>query len=620
MNFAKIRPDVMVEQDLLAQAIATVEIAVIVLGHEGEVLLGNPAACSLMGYEPDQMTGTDITSVLPSLDRAFLDAHIVPPANSVILHDVAGLHRNNVQRHFNVHVIAWNNPDAPARHTLMLREMTEELAQKRARNAELERAQNAIRGARIGVFEFDTTTKEAHVSDIWRDLMELPRDEIVDVQKEWRTRVHPDDLDAADAPMRRLAQGLESRTVSEYRLFTRDRRELRWIRTNLSVAQRDEKGNPTRIVGAQVDVTDRKATELALRKSMDQFQSAFDNAPIGKAIMTLDGKLLEVNPAFCAIVGQDKSVLMGKGLAMILHPDEIAETMMEMERLKSGYLSNHQAKQRFLHRNGQVIWGLLSIAAVRDEDGQVVQFIAQVVNVSEQHRLQDLKSEFVATVSHELRTPLTSILGALKLLQAQAADQDLPDPMKRLIEISLQNADRLGTLVGDILDFERFSKGNLDIETGDHDLAELIEAAVEESRPLAESYRVAVATDLRVGSLHCPVEPARICQIMSNLLSNAAKFADSNTTVEVILDRRDDMARVVVRNRGRGIPEAFRSTIFLPFAQAAPTLTRDHGGTGLGLSICKQIVEHLGGEIGFISVPGDYTDFWFTLPLSESQQ
>lgn len=619
-NIAKIRPDVMVEHELLAQAIATAEIAVIVLDHKGEVLISNPAACTLLGYEPGQLTGMEISTVLPGLDSAALDARIAPPATSATLHDITGTRPDKEQRHFLVHVTAWKDADAPARHTLVLRDITEERAREDARNAELLRAQNAISGAGIGVFEFDMITKEAHVSDIWRDLMELPRDEIVDVQKEWRSRVHPDDLNAADAPMRRLAKGLESRNSNEFRLFNRDRSEMRWMRTDLSVARRDAQGNPTRIVGAQVDVTDRKRTELALRKSMKQFQSAFDNAPIGKAIMGLDGKLLKVNPAFCTFVGHDKSALKGKGFPMILHPDEIAENMLELERLKDGYLCYHQTEKRFLHRSGKVIWGLLSIAAVRDEDGQAVQFIAQVVNVSEQHRLQDLKSEFVATVSHELRTPLTSILGALKLFQAQAADQDLPKPMRRLLDISLQNADRLGMLVGDILDFERFSKGDLDIETGDHDLGGLIATAVEENRSLAKSYRVTITTKLDAGPLLCQVDPARICQIMTNLLSNAAKFADNDTIVEVIMDRRDDMARVVVRNRGRGIPEAFRPTIFLPFAQAAPTLTRDHGGTGLGLSICKQIVEYLGGQIGFVSVPGDFTDFWFTLPLSRSQQ
>lgn len=610
----------MTDHDLLGQAIATVEIAVIVLDCNGFVLLSNPAACTLLGHQPDDLTGKHVSTMLPGCDSAALDAWIVPPATSVTIPEIEGVHRDGTHMDFRLHITAWQDPQAHARHTLILRDISRELRLERARNAELLRARNGIRGARIGVFEFDVLTNEAHVSDIWRDLMELAPGEIVDVQKEWRARVHPEDLAAADASVKDLAKGEDSHTVSEYRLFTRDRSALQWFRTDLAVVERDANGKPTRIVGAQVDVTDRKKGELALRKSMDQFQSAFDNAPIGKAVVDLNGNLLQVNTAFCTLVGRERSALGGIKLPSIMHPDDVAAHMTEFEELVNGERTYLQAEMRLLHKNGKEIWSLFNIATVQDEKGKVLQFITQIVDMSEQHRLQELKGEFVTTVSHELRTPLTSILGALKLLQAQSAEQQLPEPAQRLLDIALQNGERLGMLVSDILDFEKFSKDTLDLEIENYDLTELVRTAVCENRPLADAAGVTIATRIDAGPLHSPVDPARFGQVMANLLSNAAKFATKGTEVQVTLDRADDMARVVVRNRGVGIPEAFHAAIFSPFAQADPSLTRDHGGTGLGLSICKQIVDHLGGEIGFDSTPGAITDFWFTLPLSPRQQ
>ncbi|APE43330.1 hypothetical protein BOO69_07805 [Sulfitobacter alexandrii] len=610
----------MADDDLMAQAVSGLEIAIIVLDHEGIVLQSNPAACALLGYHTGQLTGERISALLPDHDSDSLDSRIVPPATSVKLGAVSARHRDGRQIDVAVHITAWQETDAPARHTLVLREITGELARDRERSAELLRARNAIRGAHIGVFEFDVVTKQAYVSEIWRELMGLSQDEAVDVQEEWRSRVHPDDREAADEPMRRLAHNLDSRSVSEYRLYSRDRSALRWFRSDIAVAERDADGNPTRIIGAQKDVTDRKEVEIALREIAQQFQSAFDHAPIGKAILDPDGRLLRVNAAIATLLGHAVEDLEGQPFSAILHPEEIDAGMADMRGVREGRRPTQRTERRLLHRTGSVIWADVDLAAVRNDKGAVVEIILQVVDATEQHRLQELKSEFVATVSHELRTPLTSIQGALKLFNAHTADRDLSAPERRLLEIAQQNCDRLALLVSDILDFEKFSKGDLELEIEAQDLRPLVETAVVDIRHMTGPRDVTVATRLPEAALRAPVDRTRFAQLMDNLLSNAAKFSDRGSQVEVTLDRDGDRARVVVRNRGKGIPAEFREAIFTPFAQAAPSLTREHGGTGLGLSICRQIVENLGGEIGFDSTPDAFTDFWFTLPLAESGQ
>jgi len=262
------------------------------------------------------------------------------------------------------------------------------------------------------------------------------------------------------------------------------------------------------------------------------------------------------------------------------------------------------------------MWGLLSVGMVKDAEGHPDHFISQIVDVTEQRRLSELRSEFVATVSHELRTPLTSVLGSLTLLSSMD-DEPFSDEAHRLLYIAQENGKRLHALVNDILDFEKFSSRQMRFTLSRHQIAGLIEEAVLANMASADKYGVRFDVDCPNRSLTGFVDPKRFQQVMTNLLSNAAKFADKGSTIDVVVEGQSKTVRVSVANEGAGIPDAFRDHIFKPFSQAALSATRARGGTGLGLNITKQIIEQTGGTIGFESDPGGRTTFWFTVPIND---
>ena len=236
-------------------------------------------------------------------------------------------------------------------------------------------------------------------------------------------------------------------------------------------------------------------------------------------------------------------------------------------------------------------------------------------DVTERHRLDLLKNEFVSTVSHELRTPLTSIRGSLGLITAGAAGT-LPDKAKGLLEIAHKNSERLVGLVNDILDIEKIESGRLEFRRDRLEATALVEQAVEANQAYAAQHQVDYRIDIRPGAA-LPVlgDADRLIQVLTNLLSNAAKFSPAGTSVEVTVEAAGPQVRIGVRDHGAGIPEAFRNRIFQRFAQAEGNDSRQKGGTGLGLSIAKAIVERHGGRIGFEAADGGGTRFWFTLPL-----
>jgi signal transduction histidine kinase len=235
---------------------------------------------------------------------------------------------------------------------------------------------------------------------------------------------------------------------------------------------------------------------------------------------------------------------------------------------------------------------------------------------TERKRLERLKDEFVSTVSHELRTPLTSIAGSLGLLMGSAAGT-LSEPAGRLLEIAHNNSQRLVRLVNDILDIEKLESGHAVFDFKRVEVKSLVEQTAGSLRGYAEGHRVKIRIEAMATANQVRADSDRLAQVITNLLSNAIKFSppDSEVIATIEQEAGSDFVRISVRDRGLGIQSDFKSRIFERFAQADATNARRKGGTGLGLSIAKQIVDRLGGEIGFADAPGGGTIFHIELPV-----
>lgn len=228
-------------------------------------------------------------------------------------------------------------------------------------------------------------------------------------------------------------------------------------------------------------------------------------------------------------------------------------------------------------------------------------------------KVQQLKDEFVSLVSHELRTPLTAIQGSLDLLRGGVLGP-LPERVLNLLEVAQQNGRRLQKLIEDLLDLERIQTGRLEVRLERVEAREIAARTVAALGPFAErlgvTFRLAAEDPCPL-----PTDADRLQQVLTNLLSNAAKHSPRGAEVAVRLAALPGRIRFEVADHGPGIPEAFRAQIFGKFAQAATGTTRTQGGAGLGLYIAKTMVEHLGGRIGYDSEVGRGTTFWVELPV-----
>ncbi len=596
------------DKTLIADAIKFAEIAILVLDEASLIIESNPPAARLLGYSADDLIGMHIAAFLPK-------EYDSGPAKEGSVLNVIGCDKANRPIALALKIARWTDGEGRAYAAVIMRDAAAEREIDQTRLKSLVQSDNAIRGANIGVFEYDPANGSIAVSHIWREIMELGPEDEIDVQLEWRNRVHPDDLAAALEPIRLCADGLTERASCEYRLHSRDGSQWLWIRTDIAIARRDPSGKPILLVGAQINITKSKSMEDALRISVAQFRSAFENAPIGMAIVGLSGAWLTVNPALCSLLGFTEEELLRTDFQTLTHPDDLGMDLDQRKLLISGEIAAYTIDKRYYRANGAIMWVKLRVGMVRNAYGAPDHFIAQIIDVTEQRRIDQMKNEFVSTVSHELRTPLTSILGALTLLEDED-DLPLSDDARRLLFIAKTNGDRLHHLINDILDFQKFSAQQMRFTLSRHLVASLVDDTLLANLPSADKFGVRFKTELPDRSMTALVDPKRFHQVMANLLSNATKFAFPRGVVEVSAVQQGQSIRISVSNTGPGIPATFTAQVFRPFSQAFSS----SGGTGLGLSITKQIVEQMGGEIGFDSVPNETTTFWFTIRAANATQ
>ena len=262
-----------------------------------------------------------------------------------------------------------------------------------------------------------------------------------------------------------------------------------------------------------------------------------------------------------------------------------------------------------LEFRGREVW--ISISGVAFPEGTVYAFR----DLTEERRLDELKTEFVATASHELRTPLAAVYGAAMTLKRHGSTLD-DARSARLLDVIADESDRLARTVNDILWASRVDSGRVDVTLDRVDPVDAVTRAVRALEPhLPGGIRIEIAAEGDVPPVAADDDKLR--QILANLIENAAKYSPDGGAVEVRVERQERHVRFAVRDEGLGIPPHEQRRIFEKFYRLDPNLTRGVGGTGLGLYICRELVQRMGGRIWVASREYEGSTFFFELPVAE---
>ena len=375
-----------------------------------------------------------------------------------------------------------------------------------------------------------------------------------------------------------------------------------------------------------------QALERAVDPRGDRAQKIFQNA--ADAILLVDGSgtYTYATASIERVTGYTVEETVGTNAMAWLHPEDIASHLTKLQTLREKNWVDGPSpvtQYRRKHKTRGWVW-VEALGANLLDDPAVGAIVVTMRDMTERRRIQEelqrakeeaeaassAKSAFLANMSHELRTPLNGVIGMVDLL----ARSPLDERQRRYTEVARSSADLLLAVINDILDFSKIEAGKLDLESVPFSLVEVVEEAADilalaaEQKGLELSCRTSPA-------LARPVlgDPARLRQILVNLINNAVKFTPGGEVAigaSQLEDRGDTvLVRIDVRDTGIGISEAAQRRLFQPFNQVDASTTRHYGGTGLGLAICRQLTARMGGAVSVVSAEGQGALFSVVLPL-----
>jgi len=410
--------------------------------------------------------------------------------------------------------------------------------------------------------------------------------------------------------------------------------ETRWI-SDTAVPVMGANRKVAGLIGILQDVTARKMTEMQLKNERDLSLQVMNNMGQGLAIIEADNHFQYVNPTFEHLLGYDAGELIGKIIRDVVLADDRPALKVSTQHLRQGDIATLES--RLVRKDGREIFCLLTIVP-RMVDGIFTGAIATITDLTERYRIEkelrqaysealsasQFKSTFLATMSHEIRTPMNAIIGMNEIM----LDTPLTEEQQEFARIIGTSAQHLLTLINDILDLSKIEAGKLTLKFTKFKLSKLVSDIIQMLRSKASEKGLQIEINIDPSLPDELIgDPERIRQVLVNLMGNAIKFTETGVVIlalspappETIEEHdADEIIHFAVSDTGIGIPEEACKDLFEPFKQVDSGVTRKYGGSGLGLAISRRLVELMHGEIGFDSVEGVGSTFWFVLPLART--
>ncbi|MCU0760622.1 MAG: PAS domain-containing protein [Steroidobacteraceae bacterium] len=434
----------------------------------------------------------------------------------------------------------------------------------------------------------------------------------------WLAAVHPDDREPVGALWTRSLRSGEP-FETEYRLRRHDG-AYRWFSARAN-PQRDASGAIDRWIGSSSDIDEIRRLITASERAADRLRLATEAAQLGIIEYFMDGAIHWDERARSLWGLAPDAPLSADYFMSRINPEDRALVQASIDRVLDPTRSSgrYEAEYRVAGQHGVEHW-VRATGSVRFADGRPHHVIGTVQDISAQKAIEAQlraadrrKDEFLATLAHELRNPLAPIRNAAQILASPKLDDRALQWSRQVIQ---RQVTHMAWLLEDLLDVARITQGKLELRRERIVLSTVVETAVEAARPLIDGKRHVLAIELPVPDVEIDADPLRLAQVISNLLTNAAKYTDAGGRIALTAQLAPPNLRIAVRDSGIGIAPAALHSIFEMFSQVADTLHRSEGGLGIGLALVKGLVDLHGGSIEARSDgPGRGSEFIVHLPL-----
>jgi PAS domain S-box-containing protein len=486
--------------------------------------------------------------------------------------------------------------------------------EKNLRESE-ERLRLATEFGKVGVWDWDIRGNHMSWTDSLYAICGVRPEGFVATVEHFMRLIHPEDRQHV---VNQIEHALQDDLPSELEFrAVRPNGDVIWLLTNARVLR--ESGRAVRMLGATVDITERKRVEEALQESEQRFRDMADHASVMVWVTEADGRCSFMSKSWYDFTGQTPETGLGMGWSSAAHPDDRSyayETFVAANRKQEPF----RAEYRLRRNDGEYRWVLDAAIPRFSKDGTFLGHIGSVIDITERKGIEDAlkeadrrKDEFLANMSHEIRSPMTGILGYADILLANLQDPDHIECVKTI----KQSGNYLLEIINDLLDLSKIESGKLTLQKDSISIPVLLNEihSLISVRAKEKDLRLILRYDGPIPE-NVISDRIRLRQILINLIANGIKFTEKGV-VQVIsrFVPESSTLEFEVADTGMGIPKQMHARLFQPFTQADTSATREYGGTGLGLAITKRLVEVMGGSISFETEMGKGTTFRVSIPI-----
>jgi len=429
--------------------------------------------------------------------------------------------------------------------------------------------------------------------------------------------IHPEDLpEVLKAEEQAIASG--TLPATQFRIRLPEGVE-KWMARRGRV-QFDARGQVVAVSGLLIDISAQKRAERALRESEKLYRAIGESLDFGVWVCDPEGRNEYASESMLRLLGMTQEEYSRFGWTRALHPDEVEATLEAwLECVKAGHVWYYEHRLR--GADGHYHPVLAQGVPIRDEQDRITGWAGINLDISRLKQTEQAlreadrrKDEFLATLAHELRNPLAPIRHAVRLLESCEVPERQQQWARNVISRQVQ---RMALLLDDLLDISRITRGRLTLKMDRVSLESIVEAAVETARPLIEAKQHRLSVHVPPMPLVLQVDPLRISQALSNLLTNAAKYTDAHGAIELRARLDGEWLLIAVKDNGIGFDPRTTPNLFEMFSQLDSAIDRAEGGLGIGLALVKGLIGLHGGEVVAHSEGlGRGSEFTLRLPRS----
>ena len=606
------------QREWIQVTLSSIGDAVITTDSHGCVTFLNPIAESLTGWTLGEAMGQPLSAVFKIINEV-TQAPIEHPVDQVLRDGrIVGLANHTALISRRGAITAIEDSAAPIRDpsgavigaVMVFHDVSARRLAESALNESELRFRTIFNQAAVGMAVTDLDGRFLQVNRKFTEVFGYSSAELQ--QRTFLQLTHPDDLAAAQETLAGLATEKASDAVLETRCVRKDGIVI-WSLTTITML-REVSGRPRRLIGIVEDITNRKLAEEAQARLVAVIASSDDSI----ISMTMEGVVLSWNRGAELMYGYAPSEMIGHTTAILIPDNRLDEEPGILSRIRAGERIEHFETIR-RRKDGALLDVSIAVSPIEDTRGIIVGASKITRDITERKRTEAAlletdrrKDEFLATLAHELRNPLAPIRQAALLSRAEGATE----AQKRWShDVISRQVHHMSLLLDDLLDVSRITRGTLELRLEMASLRDIVDAAVETARPSIDAKRHRFSVVLPGEPLQMLVDPLRMAQILSNLLTNAAKYTDPAGQIELRAECGDEQVTFVVADSGIGIPPQAMSSVFEMFSQVKSAQDRSEGGLGIGLALAKGLVQLHGGEIEAYSAGiGRGSQFTIRLP------